>query len=231
MLAILTEWSGQFLDGTLVILGVLAVSLVLTVIFGLIGASAKLSGKSWQIKLANAYTVIFRGTPEFLLLLLVYFGAATSLTAIAQKIDPQVRFIDVSPFWTGAFVISLIVGASATETFRGAFLGVDKGQIEAASALGLGRWQIFFLVRLPQMWRLALPSFGNHMTSLVKDTALVSLIGLQEIMYTAGMASSVTSQPFEIYAIVSLIYLALTTAIGLTMGVLEKRANSHLVRT
>lgn len=231
MSEIVFEWGGQFIDGTLVIVAVFFVSLVLTVVFGLIGASAKLSSRPWQVKLANAYTVVFRGTPEFLLLLLVYFGAATTVTSVVQIFNPDVKFIDVSPFWTGSLVISLIVGASATETFRGAFLGVDKGQIEAAKSIGLRQWQIFCLVRFPQMWRLALPSLGNHMTSLVKDTSLISLIGLQEIMYTADMASSVTSMPFEIYLFVSLIYLAFTTSIGLVMAGLEKRANSHIVRS
>lgn len=231
MSEIVFEWGGQFVDGTLVIVAVFFVSLVLTVLFGLLGATAKLSTRPWQVKLANAYTVVFRGTPEFLLLLLMYFGAATTVTWVVQIFDPGVKFVDVSPFWTGSLVISLIVGASATETFRGAFLGVDKGQIEAAKSLGLRQWQIFCMVRFPQMWRLALPSLGNHMTSLVKDTSLISLIGLQEIMYTAEMASSVTSMPFEIYLFVSLIYLAFTTLIGLIMAGLETRANSHMVRS
>ncbi|CAM5765723.1 nopaline transport system permease protein NocQ [Labrys miyagiensis] len=230
MLEIITDWGWQFVQGTFVIVAVFLVSLVLTVIFGLVGAAAKLSGRPWRVRLANAYTVLFRGTPEFLILLLVYFGSASSLTWIAQAFDPGIKFVDISPFWTGSFVISLIVGAAATETFRGAFLGVGIGQMEAAYVLGLSRWQAFALVRFPQMWRLALPSLGNHLTSLVKDTSLISLIGLQEIMFTAEMASSVTSRPFEIYLLVSLIYLAFTTLVGVTMGWLEKRANSHLAR-
>ncbi len=230
MSEIISDWGVQFIQGTLVIVAVFLVSIVLTVIFGLIGASAKLSGSPWRVKLANAYTVLFRGTPEFLILLLIYFGSASTLTWIARFFDPEIKFVDVSPFWTGSFVISLIVGAAATETFRGAFLGVGAWQMEAAKALGLSRWQAFALVRFPQMWRLALPSLGNHLTSLVKDTSLISLIGLQEIMFTAEMATSVTSMPFEIYLLVSLVYLAFTTLVGVTIGRLEKRANRHLAR-
>ena len=221
----LWRWSGAFMQGSLVILLVFIVSLVLTVVWGLIGASAKLSGNRAVRAAANAYTVIFRGTPEFLVLLLLYFGSAVTLTALAKLVWPQTRFVDLSPFWAGSLAISLIVGAAATETFRGAFLGVDQGQIEAGRALGLRRSHVFFLIRLPQMWRLALPSFGNHMNSLVKDTALISVIGLQEIMFTADMAASTNSMPFAMYFTVALIYLAFTTIITATMRRLERRAN------
>jgi His/Glu/Gln/Arg/opine family amino acid ABC transporter permease subunit len=224
----LWRWSGAFMQGALVILLVFLVSLVMTVIWGLLGASAKLSGNRAARAAANAYTVVFRGTPEFLLLLLIYFGSAVTLTALVKLVWPQTRFVDLSPFWAGAFAISLIVGAAATETFRGAFLGVDRGQVEAAQALGLGRLQVFFLVRLPQMWRLALPSFGNHMNSLVKDTALISVIGLQEIMFTADMAASTNSMPFAMYFAVALIYLGFTTIITLGTGHLERRANHFM---
>ncbi len=224
----LIAWSGQFFHGTLVIVGVFLVALVLTGIFGMLGASAKLSPRRWLNRIGNAYTILFRGTPEFLVLLLIYFGSASSLTGLAQFFNPAAKFVDVSPFWCGAFAISVIVGAAATETFRGAFLGVEHGQIEAAHVLGLSRWHTLLLVRLPQMWRLALPNIGNHMTSLVKDTALISVIGLQEIMFTAEMASSVTSRPFEAYFFVSVIYLAFTSAVGLFTVYLERRANRYL---
>jgi polar amino acid transport system permease protein len=124
--------------------------------------------------------------------------------------------------------IGLIVGAYMTETFRGAFLGVDHGQVEAAHALGLSKFQTFFYVRIPQMWRLALPNFGNHMLSIMKDTALISIIGLEEITFVAQMATSVTRQPFTMYMIVALIYLAITTLITFGVATLERYANRHL---
>ena len=167
--------------------------------------------------IANAYTVVFRGTPELLVLLIVYFGAAVTLTAIAQSFDPSIKFIDIPPFWAGAFAIALIVGAYMTETFRGAFLGVDPGHVEAARALGLSNFQTFVYVRIPQMWRLALPNFGNHMLSLMKDTALISVIGVEEIVFVAEMATTVTLKPFTMYIIVALIYLCITTVITLAV--------------
>lgn len=222
-------WWDDYFWGALVVLQVFAVSLPLSVAIGLLGAASKLSGNRIAATIANAYTVVFRGTPELLVLLIMYFGAAVSITAIAQSIDPSIKFIGIPPFWAGSFAIALIVGAYMTETFRGAFLGVDTGQIEAARALGLSSAQTFFYVRMPQMWRLALPNFGNHMLSLMKDTALISVIGLEEIVFVAEMATTVTLKPFTMYGVVALIYLAITTAITLVVYGLEKYANRHMV--
>ena len=225
----LVGWADDYFWGTMVVLRLFAVSLVLAVIIGLIGAAMKLSGNRVAQTIANAYTVVFRGTPELLVLLIVYFGAAVTLTAIAQSFDPSVKFIDIPPFWAGAFAIALIVGAYMTETFRGAFLGVDPGHVEAARALGLSKFQTFVYVRIPQMWRLALPNFGNHMLSLMKDTALISVIGVEEIFFVAKMAIPVTLKPFTMYIIVALIYLCITTVITLAVMAMEKYANKHLV--
>lgn len=227
-MADLAGWWDDFFFGTLVVLQVFAVSLVLAVAFGLIGAAAKLSGSRLASGAAKVYTVVFRGTPELVVLLIFYFGLAITLTAIAQTFDPGIRFVDVPPFWAGSLAIGLIVGAYMTETFRGAFLGVDPGQVEAARSLGLSRGQTFFHIRLPQMWRLALPNFGNHMLSVMKDTALISVIGLEEIVFVAEMATAVTRKPFTMFMTVALIYLAITTLITLAVAALERYANRHL---
>lgn len=228
-MAVVTGWWDDYLWGALVVLKLFAASLPMAVAFGLLGAAAKLSGIRIARAAANVYTVIFRGTPELLVLLIFYFGAAVAITAIAQKFDPEIKFIGIPPFWAGAVAIGLIVGAYMTETFRGAFLGVDTGQVEAARALGVSSVQTFFYVRMPQMWRLALPNFGNHMLSLMKDTALVSVVGLEEIVFVAEMATTVTLKPFTMYGVVALIYLAITTFITLAVIGLEKYANRHLM--
>ena len=192
MVADLAGWWNDYFFGTVAVLQVFATALVLAVAFGLIGSAAKLSGNPVAVAIAKAYTIVFRGTPELLVLLIFYFGIAVSLTSIVQFFDPEVKFVDFPPFWAGSTAIGLIVGAYMTETFRGAFLGVERGQVEAARALGLSVPQTFFYVRVPQMWRLALPNFGNHMLSIMKDTALVSIIGLEEILFVAEMATAVT---------------------------------------
>jgi His/Glu/Gln/Arg/opine family amino acid ABC transporter permease subunit len=229
-MSVVVGWLDEYFWGAMVVLRVFAVALVMAVVFGLIGSAAKLSGNPVAKGLAGAYTVVFRGTPELLVLLIVYFGSAVTLTSLAQAVDPEIKFVDIPPFWAGALAIALVVGAYMTETFRGAFLGVDHGQIEAARALGLSNLQTFVYVRIPQMWRLALPNFGNQMLSLMKDTALISIIGLEEIVFVAEMATTVTVKPFTMYAVVALIYLAITTAITLAVAGLEKYANRHLER-
>lgn len=227
-MSVLDGWWDDFFFGLVTVLQVFSVSLVIAVVCGLIGASAKLSKNRILRGVAQAYTIVFRGAPELLVLLLFYFGMAIALTQLVQLFDPSVKFIDLPPFWAGSIAIGLIVGAYMTETFRGAFLGVDRGQVEAARALSLKRHQIFRYVRLPQMWRLALPNFGNHMLSIMKDTALVSIIGLEEILFVAKMANSLLHRPFLLYVTVALIYLAMTTVITFAVGWLEARANRHL---
>ncbi len=222
-------WLDEYAWGAWVILRVFCVAAVLTLVFGVIGAAARLAGGVPE-RIAGAYVTFFRGTPELLVLLLFYFGSAVTLTAIARWFDPGAGFVDIPPFWAGSLALALIAGAYATESFRGAFLGVDRGQLDAARALGLRPWAVLAFVRLPQAWRIALPSFGNHLVSLMKDTALVSVIGLNEIMFTAKMATSVTQAPFTMFAVVAVIYLAFTTLLTAALRALEARANRHLAR-
>jgi polar amino acid transport system permease protein len=224
----ITGWWDDFFWGSLVVVEVFVIALFLTVAFGLIGAAAKLSGNRVAITIANAYTIVFRGTPEILVLLLFYFGSAIFLTAIAQIFYPEIKFVDIPPFWAGSLAIALIVGSYATETFRGAFLGVEPGQVEAARALGISNLKTFLFVRIPAMWRLALPPFGNHMLSLIKDTALISIIGLEETLFVAEQAIGTTGKPFTMFILVGVIYLGFSTIITLSVMMLEKYANKHL---
>lgn len=223
-----TGWWDDYFWGSLVVLQVFFASLVLMVLFGLIGAAAKLSNSKIAQKLAAAYTVIFRGTPEILVILLLYFGSAITITAIAQMFNPEIKFLDVPPVWAGTIAIGLIVGSYATETFRGAFQGVKAGSVEAARALGMSNLQTFIYVRVPEMWRLALPAFGNHMLSLIKDTALISIIGLNETFFVAKQAIASTGKPFTMYIVVGAIYLAFSSIITLTVMALEKYGSKHM---
>jgi octopine/nopaline transport system permease protein len=228
-LEVLTGWWDDYLWGAVIVAKVFAASLLLMILFGLIGAAAKLSDSRVAQKIANGYTVIFRGTPEILVILLLYFGSAIVLTAIAKVFDPDVRFVDVPPFWAGTIAIALIVGSYATETFRGAFLGVKPGSIEAARALGMSNLQTFIYIRIPEMWRIALPPFGNHMLSLVKDTALISIIGLNETLFVAKQAITVTGKPFTMYILVGIIYLGFSTIITLSVMGIERFGNRTTV--
>ncbi len=222
---VITGWWDDYFWGAVIVAEVFITSLSFMILFGLLGAGAKLSNSRLAQKVAGAYTVVFRGTPEILVILLIYFGSAIVLTAIAQLFDPEIKFVDIPPFWAGTFAISIIVGSYATETFRGAFLGVNPGSIEAARALGMSTLQTFIYVRIPEMWRLALPPFGNHMLSLIKDTALISIIGLNETLFVAKQAITVTGKPFTMYIVVGLIYLGFSSIITLAVMGIEKFGN------
>ncbi|GJL81805.1 MAG: ABC transporter permease [marine bacterium B5-7] len=226
----MTGWWDDYFWASITVAEVFVCSLFFMVIFGLLGASAKLSSNAVARSLANTYTVFFRGTPEILVVLLMYFGSAVTLTAIAQLFDSSIRFVDIPPFWAGTIAIALVVGSYATETFRGAFSGVNPGSIEAARALGMSNTQTLFYVRIPEMWRLALPPFGNHMLSLIKDTALISIIGLNEMLFVAKQATSTTGKPFTMYIVVGVIYLGFSTIITLATMLLERFANRHVRR-
>ncbi len=217
-----TGWWDDYFWGSMIVVQVFFFSLILMVLFGLIGAAMKLSNSKIAQKIAGGYTVVFRGTPEILVILLLYFGSAITLTAIAQIFNPEIKFLDVPPIWAGTIAIALIVGAYATETFRGAFQGVKPGSIEAARALGMSNLQTFIYIRIPEMWRLALPPFGNHMLSLIKDTALISIIGLNETLFVASQAISTTGKPFTMYLVVGAIYLGFSTIITLSVMGAEK---------
>jgi octopine/nopaline transport system permease protein len=231
VLDVLDGWWDDYFWGSVVVLQVFLVSLVMMVLLGLIGSAAKLSKNRVAQKIANAYTIVFRGTPEILVVLLFYFGSGIALTTFVQLFDPTVKFVDIPPFWAGSIAISLVVGSYATETFRGAFLGVDIAQIEAARALGISNFRTLIHVRIPEMWRLALPPFGNHMLSLIKDTAIISIIGLNETLYVAEQATGTTNKPFIMFMVVGCIYLSFSTVITLSVMVLEKFANRHLRST
>lgn len=223
-------WIGPFASGTWVIIKLFLLGMVLMTLWGLLASVAKLSRNRVLNALGGTYTAVFRGMPSFLVVLILYFGFSYSLTWFAQLYDPTVRFVDLPPFYAGALAISLVVGAYAAETFRGAFLGVNPGVIEAAYALGMSPLRVFVYIRLPLMWRLALPAFGTHTLSLLKDTALVSTIGVQEVLFTAQMATTYSGKPFTMYFVVALIFLALATLVVATFAMIERYAYRHVGR-
>jgi arginine/ornithine transport system permease protein len=132
-------------------------------------------------------------------------------------------YIDVPPFAAGVLTIGFIFGAYLTETFRGAILAIPKGQIEAAQAFGLSRGRVLRRIVMPQMVRHAIPGFANNWLVMVKATALISIIGLDDMVHRANLASAATREPFTFYAAIALIYLAITTLSIFALSRLEKR--------
>lgn len=204
-------------------------SLFIAIILGLFGAWAKLSRSRLAHILVEIYTTVFRGVPELVLILLVYYGFPTVVQDILEMLGYDV-ILDFNPFISGVFTLGIIYGAFTTEVFRGAFMAVPPGQIEVAKALGMNRVLIARRILLPQMMRFALPGIGNVWMVLIKATALISVIQLTELMRNAEVASRATRMPFSCYFFASLLYLAITAASMLVQKKLEKLANRGVRR-
>ena len=219
----------QLWDGTIVTLELAIASLIVGLLLGLLGASAKLSSIRPARAVATAYTTIIRGIPELLTVLIIYFGATSVLMGIGSWFGYD-EYIEISPFIAGVTALGLTFGAYATEVLRGAMIAIPKGQREAGMVLGMGRFRVFLRITLPQVWRLALPGLGNLFLVLLKDTALVSVIGLDDIMRKANVAVGFTKEPFLFYMSAAFIYLTLTIISMVGIHMLEKRNNRGLVR-
>jgi His/Glu/Gln/Arg/opine family amino acid ABC transporter permease subunit len=215
--------------GTLVTIKLALAALALGLVLGLLGALAKTSPHKSLQWLGGTYSTIVRGVPELLWVLLIYFGTVNLMRAIGELFG--VTDLALSAFAAGTIALGLCFGAYATEVFRGAILAIPRGQREAGQALGLSKIRIFWRIILPQMWRIALPGLGNLFMILMKDTALVSVIGLEEVMRRAQIAVSVSKQPFNFFMIAAGIYLCLTVFAMTAMYFLEKRASRGIRRS
>ena len=217
-------FGNQLWLGAIITVELAFASLLVGLVLGLLGASAKLSSVKTFQWIANTYTTVIRGIPELLTVLIIYFGATTVLMSIASLFGYD-EYIEIGPFAAGVTALGLTFGAYATEVFRGALQSIPKGQKEAAIALGMGQFRTFYRIILPQVWRLALPGLGNLFLVLLKDTALVSVVGLDDIMRKAGIAVSSTKEPFLFYSAAAFLYLGLTIVSMAIVHLLEKRAN------
>ena len=212
----------SILEGTILTLQVSLFSLVLAMCLGMFGALAKLSGSRPLRLVAQIYTTIIRGIPDLVLMLLIFFGGQVFINQMGPVLGYD-EYIDINPFIAGISTIGFIFGAYMTETFWGAILAVNKGQLEAGSAYGMSKFMIFRRITLPQMMRHALPGFGNNWLVLVKTTALVSIIGLDDMVRKAGLAAGATRKPFTFYLVVAINYLLITTVSIYILKYLERR--------
>ncbi|MFV5629989.1 ABC transporter permease [Acinetobacter oleivorans] len=217
----LSGYGPLLLSGTWMTIQLALLSLLLSVIIGLIGASSKLSNIKALRYIATAYTTLIRSVPDLVIMLLLFYSLQLGLNQITEAL--QMDQIDINPFVAGVITLAFIYGAYFTETFRGAFQSVPTGQIEAAMAYGMTPWQVFRRVLFPQMMRFALPGIGNNWQVLIKATALVSIIGLTDIVKITQDAGRSTMQLFFFSIVAAAIYLAITTLSNLILMWLERR--------
>ena len=209
------------LAGLWLTLRVAALSLFIAMLFGLAGAFARLSENRILRGIAGLYTTLIRGVPELVLMLIIFYGGQGLVNGLTDRLGFD--YLDIDPFIAGTLTLGFIFGAYLSETFRGAILAIPRGQMEAGSAFGLSGGQVFRRITAPQMVRHALPGFANTWLVLIKATAVVSLIGIDDMMHRASLASSTTQKPFTFYASIALIYLGVTTVSTLVLHALERR--------
>ncbi|MGH8418781.1 MAG: ABC transporter permease [Pseudomonas sp.] len=209
------------LQGTWMTVKLSVMSLLLAIVLGLLGASAKLSKTAILRVPAQVYTTLIRGIPDLVLMLLIFYSLQTWLTTLTEAMDWD--YIEIDPFAAGVITLGFIYGAYFTETFRGAILSVPRGQVEAATAYGLSRSQRFRFVVFPQMMRFALPGIGNNWQVVLKATALVSIIGLADLVKASQDAGKSTYQLFYFLVLAALIYLVITSVSNIALRWAERR--------
>jgi len=208
-------------SGTIQTVKLAILSLAFAFVLGLLGAAAKLSKNRISHGVGTVYTTLVRGVPDLVLMLLLFYSIQIWLNDLTDMIGWEQ--IDIDPFVAGVAVLGFIYGAYFTETFRGAFLAVPRGQLEAGSAYGMTGWQVFTRIMFPQMMRFALPGIGNNWQVLVKATALVSIIGLADVVKAAQDAGKSTFNMFFFILIAAAIYLAITTVSNVVLIWMERR--------
>ena len=223
-------WGDELLRGLGVTLALAAASLPVGLVLGLAVAALGLCRRALWRGLSVGFSTTIRGLPELLTLFIIYHGVGLALNSLLKWFNPEAESFELSPFLAGVIALGLVFAGYSSEVWRGAWQSLDRGQLEAAQAIGVRRLTIFRLIELPQLLRLALPGLGNLWISLIKDTALVSVIALNDLMRMANVAVGVTKKPFLFFAVVCLVYWAICLLCEWGLARLEQRANRGFER-
>jgi len=221
----LWNWSGALLDGALVTLEIAVGAYAIGILLGLLGATAKLSGFAPLRALATGYSTLIRAVPELLLIIILYYAGQTALNNLMRDFGVS-GTVEISGFAAAVAVLALVQGAYMTEVFRGAIVAIPRGEVEAADAFGFPRWKRFRHIVVPAMLPNALPGLSNLWLILVKDTALVSVVGFEELFFTAQQAAASTRSYFVFYTAAGALYLVMT----LGSNAIFQRAERHVRR-
>ncbi|MFY2508341.1 ABC transporter permease [Vibrio pectenicida] len=241
----LQGYEASIFKGAIVTIEVALLSLLLAMVLGMLGALAKMAPYRWARAIATLYTTVIRGIPDLVLMMLIFFGGQILLNNSLYSVNEWLNewfaasdpthewtsylpdYVDVSPFIAGVLTIGFIFGAYMTETFRGAIMAVDRGELEAAKAYGMSLSLAFRRILLPQMIRHALPGFGNNWLVLLKTTALVSIIGLEDMVRISALAAGSTKMPFTFYMTVAAIFLVFTSVSTGLLKLVERKFSIH----
>ena len=215
-------WGALLLNATLMTLAVSIAALLVGALLGAAAAAAKLSGNRWLRALGGTYTTVFRGLPELLVIYMVYFGGSALVTRVAELLHVP-GFAGLPVFAAGAIAVGVISGAYQTEVFRSAYLAIAPGELEAARSVGMPLAMRWRRIALPQVLVYAMPGIGNLWQLTLKDSALISVTGLAEIMQTAQTGAGSTRQYLVFYVAGAALYLALTALSGGALVRAERR--------
>jgi arginine/ornithine transport system permease protein len=215
-------YGSTILDGAWLTVQLALLSMAVAIALGLLGAAFRLSPLKWLALMGETYATVIRGIPDLVLILLIFYGGQDLVNRIAPLVGYE-DYIDINPFVAGVGTLGFIYGAYLSETFRGAFMAIPKGQGEAGLAYGMSPLRIFLRILVPQMIRLAIPGVTNNWLVLVKATALISLVGLQDMMARAKSAGDATREPFTYILLAAAIYLVMTSVSLLVLRYLERR--------
>jgi octopine/nopaline transport system permease protein len=204
-----TGWGDELFYATLMTVAVSITAMLIGFLFAAVFTPLKLSKHKSLNLIGNFYTTVIRGVPELLVIYLFFFGGSSAIMYVAS-IFGYFEYIEINAFTTGSLAIGIISGAYSTEVFRGAIQSIDKGQFEAAKVLGIGKFGQFYKIIMPQMLRLAIPNLSNVWQITLKDTSLISVTGLVEIMRQSYIAAGSTRDPLFFYSVAALLYLFLT---------------------
>lgn len=203
-------WGRSLLAATGMTLAIALSGFFLGGVIGVFAAWAKISGGRVLRIIADAYTTVLRGIPDLLVIYLIYFGGSTLVSSIGRMFGAQ-GFVSFPSFLAGTVAVGVCCGAQHTEVFRGAFKAVSAGEIEAARACGMSKWLRFRRIIAPLTLRYAIAGMGNVWQVVLKESALVSVVGLTELLRQAQIGAGSTGLPFHFYLVAGCIYLAIST--------------------
>lgn len=221
-----TGWGAQLAWATLMTIAVSAAAFATGIVFGVFGAWAKLAGGRMIRGVADGYTTVLRGIPDLLVIYLFYFGGSSVLTSLGKMLGRD-GFIGLNGFLVGMLAVGTVSGAYQTEAFRAAFMAIPRGEIEAARAVGMGRALMLRRIIAPRALRFALPGMGNVWQQVLKESALISVTGMTELLRQIHIAAGTSRLPFDFYMTGAALFLALTSVSGLLFRLSEWRTQRH----